>query len=91
MATAAMVPSARSRTPRPSDSPTKSLLDTATRTGHPVPASSSSLRVTSRECQVFLPKSCAGSIRIRSGRTPAATARSASAVQNAITSATTSA
>ena len=43
------------------------------------PTSSPSRRVTSSECQVFLPKSCAGSIRIPSGRTPAATARSASA------------
>lgn len=68
----------------------KSLFDTATRTGQPVAASSSRRRVSSSDCSVFLPKSCVGSIRIPSGRTPASTARSASAVVVRITSATTS-
>ena len=39
------MPSARSVTPSPSVSPTKSLLDAATRTGHPVAASSAVRRV----------------------------------------------
>ena len=46
--------------------------------------------MSSSECRVFLPKSCAGSIRMPSRRTPSATARSASAVTVATTSATTS-
>src|SRR5215468_6463242 len=84
-ASTARVPSPRSATPRPRVSPTKSLFDAATSTGHPVPARSAVRRVSSSECQVFFPKSCAGSMTIRSARTPAATARSASAVSDAIT------
>ena len=61
-------------------SPTKSLFETATSTGQPVAARSAVCRVSSSECQVFLPKSWAGSMTIPSGRTPAATARSAAAV-----------
>ena len=56
----------------------KSLLDTETRTGQPVAVISVSLLVTSSECQVFLPKSCAASMTIRAGSTPAASARAAS-------------
>ena len=47
-------------------SPRKSLWDSATSTGQPVATSSSSRRVTSSECRVFLPKSWAGSMRIPS-------------------------
>ena len=56
------------------------VADSATSTGQPVATSSSSRRVSSSECQVFLPKSWVGSTRTASGRTPAATARSARAV-----------
>ena len=84
-ASTASVPSPRSVRPRPSASPTKSLFDTATSTGHPVAARSAVRRVNSSECQVFLPKSCAGSMTMRSGLTPAATARSASAASEEIT------
>jgi hypothetical protein len=51
--------------------PIKSLFDTDTNTGRPVAARR---RVTSSERQVFLPKSCAGLIRILDRSTPAATA-----------------
>ena len=57
-------PSSRSSGGRSRVSPTKSLLDSDTSTGQPVATSSPSRRVSSSECQVFLPKSCAGSIRI---------------------------
>jgi hypothetical protein len=79
-ARAASVPSARSGSGRPRVSPTKSLFETAIRTGQPVATSSAVRLVSSSECQVFLPKSCAGSMTIPSGRTPAATARRACAV-----------
>ena len=70
-AVAASVPVSRSSTGRSRVSPTKSLLDSATSTGQPVATISSSRRVSSRECQVFLPKSCAGSISDAArGRTP---------------------
>ncbi len=77
--------------PTPNVSPMKSLFETATRTGQPVPVSSPSRRVTSSECQVFLPKSWAGSMRIDSSLTPVASARSAWSTSAAVTSAATSA
>src|SRR5690606_26580020 len=89
-AVTASVPINRSPTGRPSDSPTKSLLDSDTSTGQPVSTISPTRRVTSSDCQVFLPKSWAGSMRMRSRGTPAATARSASATVRSITSAITS-
>ena len=89
-AVAARVPSSRSAGGRSSVSPMKSLRDRATSTGHPVATSSSRRRVSSSECQVFLPKSCVGSTRIPSRRTPRATAASAAVVTVATTSATTS-
>ena len=78
-AVAASVPVSRSPTGRSSVSPTKSLLDSETSTGQPVATSSGSRRVTSRECQVFLPKSWPGSIRTEARSTPSPTARSAAA------------
>src|SRR6266536_2596292 len=69
----------------------KSLFDSATRTGQPVPTSSSRRRVSSSECQVFLPKSCGGSMRMPSRRTPSSAARDARPVTVSSTSATTSA
>ena len=83
-------PRSRSPTSRPSDSPTKSLLDNDTSTGQPSATSSSRRRVHSTECQAFLPKSCAGSMTIRSFSTPAASARSACQVSDSMTEATTS-
>lgn len=56
-AVVASVPSTRSLTGLSSVSPTKSLLDSETSTGHPVSAISPSLRVASSECRVFFPKS----------------------------------
>ena len=55
----------------------KSLSATAARTGQPVPARSARRLVSSSDCQVFLPKSWQGSIKIESWGTPRATARSA--------------
>ena len=46
-----------------------------TKTGQPVSTISPSRRVISREWKVFLPKSWAGSMMIRSRATPAETAR----------------
>lgn len=77
-AVVARVPRTRSFTGRSSVSPTKSLLERDTSTGHPVSAISPSRRVASRLCRVFFPKSWPGSIMIASRRTPSATARSAS-------------
>ena len=91
MADAARVPVSRSPTGRSRDSPTKSLLDSETSTGHPVATSSSRRRVRSRESCVVLPKSWAGSITMLSLATPAASARSAYAVVSATALATTSA
>ena len=71
-AVTASVPASRSSTGAPSVSPTKSLRDADSRTGQPVAVSSPSRLVSSRECQVFLPKSCAGSMTIRAGSTPPA-------------------
>ncbi len=89
-AVAASVPSTRSSSPTPRVSPMKSLLDRAISTGHPVATSSSTRRSSSSPCQVFLPKSCVGSIRMPSFGTPSVTIRSACAVSSAITSATRS-
>lgn len=77
-AVVASVPITRSLTGLSRVSPTKSLLESETRTGQPVAVISSSRRVASRECRVFFPKSCPGSIMIPSGLTPSSTARSAS-------------
>ena len=59
-------------------------------TGQPVATSSPSRRVSSSECQVFLPKSCAGSITIPSGRrrrrAPARRARARGRATSATTS-----
>ena len=49
-------------------SPTKSLFDSDTSTGQPVAVISRSRLVTSSECQVFLPKSCAASMIDRGRR-----------------------
>lgn len=76
-AVVASVPTSRSLTGRSSVSPTKSLLDSDTSTGHPVSTISSRRRVASRLCRVFLPKSCPGSMSTDSLGTPSATARSA--------------
>jgi hypothetical protein len=65
----------------------KSLWDSETSTGQPVATISPSRLVTSSECQVFLPKSCAGSMITRDESTPWATARSASASVRSSTSA----
>jgi hypothetical protein len=66
------------------------LFEAATSTGQPVATSSPVRLVSSSDCQVFLPKSCAGSMRIPSGLTPARTARSASLVTCPMTAAVTS-
>ena len=71
-------------------SPTKSLFDTATRVGSPSATNSSSRRVISSVCSVFLLRSCPGSTMSRSRGIPAATARSTRSRRNAITSETTS-
>src|SRR6185437_11217148 len=89
-AVADSVPSTRCSSGRSSASPTKSLFDNETSTGQPVATSSDSRRVSSSECQVFLPKSCPGSISTRSAGTPSSTARSASPTVRASTSANTS-
>src|ERR1700729_1046448 len=67
MAVAASVPDSRWSGGISRVSPTKSLLEADSRTGQPVAVISASRRVTSSECQVFLPKSCAGSRAIRAG------------------------
>ena len=59
-AVAASVPVSRSSSGTSRVSPTKSLFDSATSTGQPVATSSSSRRVASSECRVFLPKSWPG-------------------------------
>ena len=69
-AVAARVPDSRSSTGMFKVSPTKSLRDMLTSTGQPVTASSPMLRVSCSECQVFLPKSCVGSSRMRSRSHP---------------------
>ena len=84
------MPISRSFTGRSSVSPTKSLLDRDTSTGHPVSTISPSRRVASRLCRVFFPKSCPGSISTDSRGTPSATARSASPSVTRRMSATTS-
>ena len=89
-AVAASVPTRRSPVGRSRVSPTKSLLDSDTSTGHPVVTISSRRRVTSNECQVFLSKSWAGSMSTLLGSTPSETARSASATVASIAAATTS-
>ena len=90
IAVEARVPVSRSPTGRSRVSPTKSLFDNDTSTGQPVAVNSSRRRVISSECQVFLPKSWAGSMKIRSRGTPREAARSASAVVSAMASSTTS-
>ncbi len=89
-AVVARVPSSRSSSGRSSVSPTKSLFDSDTSTGQPVAIISGSRRVTSSEWQVFLPKSCPGSMSTLPRATPAATARSASPTRALSTSAMTS-
>src|SRR5664279_5330333 len=65
IAVAASVPSNRWSTGTSRVSPTKSLFDSAIRTGQPVATSSSVRLRISRPCQVFLPKSWVGSMRMR--------------------------
>jgi nicotinate dehydrogenase subunit B len=89
-AVTASVPASRSSRPTPSDSPTKSLRDADSSTGHPVVIISPMRRVISSDCQVFFPKSCVGSMMIRAGSTPARSARPARASTRARTSAMTS-
>ena len=71
---AASEPDSRRSFGRSIDSPMKSLFDTATSSGSPSDCSSPSLRVSSRECSVFLSRSWPGSMMMRSRRMPAATA-----------------
>ena len=58
-----------------SDSPMKSLFDTAASSGSPSSSNSSNRRVSSSECSVFLSRSWPGSTISRSRGTPAASAR----------------
>ena len=75
-AAAASEPGRRSCRCRSRLSPMKSLFETAASTGSPRVAISSSRRVISRVCRVFLFRSWPGSTMILSSGTPSATARS---------------